>query len=173
MAALRRFLPRTIFARTLIMIVVPLVLLQVVVAFMFYGRLWEIVSRRLATGLVAHVAIVAHALENFPEDDERREWILEATVDAANLAIEFKPGVKLPPGERQSTWIVRPVECFHHSAKASPNSWRIDSLCGVRITKRSSARDALLVAVSRRKSNGSATIAASNAKMIKARRFMV
>lgn len=100
MAALRRFLPRTIFARTLIMIVVPLVLLQVVVAFMFYGRLWEIVSRRLATGLVAHVAIVAHALENFPEDDERREWILDATMDAANLAIEFKPGAKLPPGER-------------------------------------------------------------------------
>lgn len=96
MPALHRFLPRTIFARTLIMIVVPLVLLQVVVAFMFYGRLWEIVSRRLATGLVAHVAIVANALEHYP-DDERREWIIDATVDAANLAIDFKPGAKLPP----------------------------------------------------------------------------
>lgn len=76
------------------MIVVPLVLLQVVVAFMFYGRLWEIVSRRLATGLVAHVALVVNAHEHYP-DDERREWVIDATIDAANLAIDFKPGVKL------------------------------------------------------------------------------
>ncbi len=81
------------------MIVVPLVLLQVVVAFMFYGRLWEIVSRRLATGLVAHVAIVVQAMEHYPED-ERREWIIDATVDAANLAIDFHPGEKLK-GMRQ------------------------------------------------------------------------
>ncbi len=82
MPSLRNYMPRTIFARTLIMIVVPLVLVQIVVAFMFYGRLWETVTRRLASGVAGDLAVMVSAIEDYPPGVDRERLL--ATLVAAD-----------------------------------------------------------------------------------------
>ena len=54
MAVIKKLVPRGLFGRSLLIIVVPLVLLQAVTALIFYERHWDTVSRRLAlAGLLA------------------------------------------------------------------------------------------------------------------------
>ena len=45
---IKRLLPQTMFGRSVLLIIIPLVLVQIIATWVFYGRHWEIVSRRLA-----------------------------------------------------------------------------------------------------------------------------
>ena len=45
---LKRLLPRSMFGRSLLLIVIPLVLVQIIAAYVFYARHWEAVSYRLS-----------------------------------------------------------------------------------------------------------------------------
>ena len=55
---IKRILPKTMFGRSLLLIVVPLVVVQIVSAWVFYARHWETVSRRLASDVAGDIAIV-------------------------------------------------------------------------------------------------------------------
>ncbi|MBM3535977.1 MAG: HAMP domain-containing protein [Alphaproteobacteria bacterium] len=72
---LKRLLPLTLFGRALVIMVTPLVIVQVVTAWVFYDRHWETVSRRLANALAGDVAILVEMHEREdgeggPTDDE-------------------------------------------------------------------------------------------------------
>jgi len=71
MHPLKRLVPRTLFGRSLVIIVTPFILLQVISADIFYERHWDTVSRYLAIGLVGDISAVISMLEAFPEDDDR------------------------------------------------------------------------------------------------------
>ena len=46
----KRLLPRTMFGRSLLIVVMPLVILQAIATWIFYDRHWAAVSWRLSTG---------------------------------------------------------------------------------------------------------------------------
>ena len=56
--SLKRFLPRGLLARSLLIIVMPLVLLQIVSGIIFYDRHWSNVSRHRATALAGDIAMI-------------------------------------------------------------------------------------------------------------------
>ena len=86
---LKRYMPRSLFGRALIIIVAPLVLVQLVAGFIFYDRDWETVTRRLAAGLAGDVGTVAQFLAHYP-DAELREWIELHLVDHDRLEHPFR-----------------------------------------------------------------------------------
>ena len=49
--AINRVLPRTLLGRSLLIIVTPLILLQVISTWVFYSSHWETVTRRLASSI--------------------------------------------------------------------------------------------------------------------------
>jgi len=95
MKSLREFLPRGLFGRSLLIVVIPLVLLQAVSAYIFYTRHWEDVGRRLALGLAGDVALVVDAIEQ-SENVVDRNWMIRRA--RVRLAIEatFREGAILP-----------------------------------------------------------------------------
>ena len=48
---LKRFMPRTLFGRSILIVVLPIILLQILVTYIFYERHWDDVARRLAQGV--------------------------------------------------------------------------------------------------------------------------
>jgi two-component system osmolarity sensor histidine kinase EnvZ len=84
-------MPRSLFGRALIIIVAPLVLVQLVAAFVFYDRVWETVTRRLAHGVAGDVGLVVQVLSRFP-DSEARDWTAFAALTTTGLEIRFEPG---------------------------------------------------------------------------------
>ncbi|MEO1225779.1 MAG: hypothetical protein AAFX92_16295, partial [Pseudomonadota bacterium] len=55
---LKRYLPRTLFGRTLIIIVTPVLLVQGIAAYYFYDRHWDSVTLRLSTGVAGEIGLV-------------------------------------------------------------------------------------------------------------------
>jgi two-component system osmolarity sensor histidine kinase EnvZ len=61
-------LPKGLYARSLIIIIAPVVLLQSVVAYAFMERHWQLVTRRLSSAVTADVAALIDIYESYPQD---------------------------------------------------------------------------------------------------------
>src|SRR6188474_1707550 len=66
--AMRAQMPKGLYARALIIIIAPVVLLQSVLTFVFLERHWETVTRRLSTVTVQNIAMLIDIYRNFPQD---------------------------------------------------------------------------------------------------------
>ncbi|MBF0562612.1 MAG: HAMP domain-containing protein [Alphaproteobacteria bacterium] len=76
-----RLLPRSLLARSLLIIVMPLVLLQLVSAYVFFGRHWDAVTHQLSTALVGDVAAVIDFRRAHPLKEDRDAFFALARND--------------------------------------------------------------------------------------------
>lgn len=63
MGMLKRLLPSSLFGRSLLILVTPLLLVQLVTTFMFFDRHWEKMTDRLAFGVAGEIAVLADLIE--------------------------------------------------------------------------------------------------------------
>src|SRR3546814_4617364 len=63
---INRLLPRSLFGRSLMIIVTPLILLQVVSTWVFYDSHWDTVTRRLAQSVAGDIAAVIEMMGENP-----------------------------------------------------------------------------------------------------------
>ncbi|MEK0082718.1 ATP-binding protein [Benzoatithermus flavus] len=90
----RLIVPRSLFWRSLLIIVVPLLILQIILTFVFYNRHWDTVTRWLAFGVAGEVAMLAEMIENAPDATERQALIEHASRNT-DLTITLVPGGRL------------------------------------------------------------------------------
>ncbi len=95
MAVFKRLLPRTLFGRSLLIIVTPLIVLQVVAAYIFYERHWDTVSRHMALGLAGDISTVVKLVHAFP-DEADRAFVLWTAHVFMSLETRIDPGAVLP-----------------------------------------------------------------------------
>lgn len=72
---LRRRLPRRLFPRSLLIIILPMLLLQSFVAFVFMDRHWENMTRRLSQATASEIATLVELLDAFPDEADKEEII--------------------------------------------------------------------------------------------------
>ncbi|MBC8240412.1 MAG: HAMP domain-containing protein [Alphaproteobacteria bacterium] len=94
---LKRFLPKSLFGRAIIIVVAPVVLLQLVSAVVIYNRHLDTVTRRLARSVAGDIGFVAAALTR-NKDDLARVHILQSANSRLNLSFSLIPGQKLTVG---------------------------------------------------------------------------
>jgi two-component system osmolarity sensor histidine kinase EnvZ len=92
---LKRLLPQGLLGRSLLIIVIPLAVLQLVSAYIFYTSHWETVARRLANGLAGDIGAVIDASRAFPAPEQRGR-ILHIAANKMELDIRFEEGGILP-----------------------------------------------------------------------------
>jgi len=68
---LKPYLPKSLLGRSVLIIVTPLILLQVVSATIFFENHWSKVGRRLALGVAGEVALVIDGLRSAPDERTR------------------------------------------------------------------------------------------------------
>ncbi len=90
----KKFLPRGLLGRSLLIIVVPLVLLQVVSAIIFYDRHWANVSRKRANSLAGDVAMFINLLEVMPGEENQR-WLRNLARTTLDIRLTTLPGANL------------------------------------------------------------------------------
>ena len=69
---IKKILPRSLLGRSLLILVVPLVLLQVISAFVFYEGHWDKVSKYLARGLAGDVGAMVDMIRDNPTPEGRK-----------------------------------------------------------------------------------------------------
>ncbi len=92
----KRFLPRSLLARSLLIILVPLVVVQAVALQIFYGSHLDIISRRLSASVAGEIATSIDLLEILPNPVDRN-WILRNAWDEFELGMALEPAGKLAP----------------------------------------------------------------------------
>ncbi len=96
---LRRVLPRSLLGRSLLIILLPLVLVQGVTLFIFYGSHLDLISRRLASAVAGEVAQTVSQLALDP-DDAARERTLALAREEFEIGMAIRPDAVLAPRTR-------------------------------------------------------------------------
>jgi two-component system, OmpR family, osmolarity sensor histidine kinase EnvZ len=99
--SLRRFLPRGLFWRSLIIIVAPIVLLQAIIAYVFFERDLDTTTRRLARDVAADMALLV-SLEDSNQGLER-ERLRALAARQLDYRIRFLPRQDISPNHRPLT----------------------------------------------------------------------
>ena len=91
---IKRLLPRTMFGRSLLIVIMPLVMLQAIATWIFYDRHWAAVSWRLSTGVAGDIALLIEAIQLAHSDPAIAQLLGNAAV--ADLDVTFSRGETLP-----------------------------------------------------------------------------
>jgi two-component system osmolarity sensor histidine kinase EnvZ len=89
-------MPKGLYARSLIIIIAPVVLLQSVIAYVFMERHWELVTRRLSSAVTADIAALIDIYETYPQDGGS-ETLTRIASDRLGLDVDIVKGAELPP----------------------------------------------------------------------------
>lgn len=124
---LRRLLPRSMFGRSLLIVILPLVILQAVLAYVFYDRHWDTVTRWLAVGVAAELGLLVQLIE---EADNRGEQT--AALRLARNRFGFAVSLE-PEGRLQATgYGLRPeghleTTLYEHFARQITRPFAVDT----------------------------------------------
>jgi two-component system, OmpR family, osmolarity sensor histidine kinase EnvZ len=92
----RRLMPEGLYARTVLIIIVPMVILQSVIAFVFMERHWNTVTRRLSAAVTQDIAAMIDIYRDYPPgtDPARLRRIAQ---ERLGLVVDFLPLGDMPP----------------------------------------------------------------------------
>ena len=89
-------MPKGLYARSLLIVIVPMVLLQAAVAYVFMQRHWDLVTHRLSGAVARDVGAITDLYRDWPRgaDDARLRRIC---ADRFRINVELMPPQALPP----------------------------------------------------------------------------
>jgi two-component system osmolarity sensor histidine kinase EnvZ len=97
----RRQMPKTLFGRSLLIIILPVAIMQIAVTYVFFDAHWQTVTSRLSEGLAGDVA---WAVESYDEDPSPASFakLARRAEESKGLSIALQPGKHLPVNRRKS-----------------------------------------------------------------------
>ena len=72
---LKRLLPTRLYTRSVMIVIIPMLLLQSVVAAVFMERHWQLVTERLSSAVTRDIAAIIELLQTDPEEDDYQRVI--------------------------------------------------------------------------------------------------
>jgi two-component system osmolarity sensor histidine kinase EnvZ len=102
---IKRWLPTSLFGRSLLIIVLPVSVMQIAVTWAFFDAHWDTVTSRLSEGLAGDVA---WAVESYQDDPSPAalEKLTARAEESMDLSIALQKGKQLPAGRRNSLFRV-------------------------------------------------------------------
>src|SRR5438477_498090 len=98
--AFKGWMPTGLYARALLIMIVPMVVLQSVVAFVFMERHWNTVTRHLSAAVVQDIAGLIDIYKTYPQDKDRAQ-LKRIAQERLALVVDFLPRRDMPsPGPK-------------------------------------------------------------------------
>src|ERR687893_1899290 len=89
-------MPKGLYARSLIIIIAPVVILQSVVAYVFMERHWQLVTQRLSAAVTSDIAALIDIYETYPQDRDSAN-LQRIAAERLGLDVAILRDVDLPP----------------------------------------------------------------------------
>ena len=89
-------MPKGLYARALIIIIAPIVMLEGVIAFVFMERHWQTVSQRLAESTARDIAALVELYDDEHQKSDHAR-LIQIARDRMNLTFQVMPHAVLPP----------------------------------------------------------------------------
>src|ERR1700732_5636052 len=94
--AFKGWMPAVLYARALLIMIVPMVILQTVVAFVFMERHWNTVTRRLSAAVVQDIASLIDVYKGYRQDKDGAQ-LRRIAQRRLGLVVDFPPVGDMPP----------------------------------------------------------------------------
>lgn len=91
----RHQMPTGLFARSLMIIIIPMVILQAVVTYLFMERHWHMVTQRLSSAVTHDIAAIIDVMETYPHTSDYAQ-LKRIARDRLELDISVEPNGTLP-----------------------------------------------------------------------------
>ncbi len=88
--------PKGLYVRSLLIVILPMIILQVVITYVFMERHWQLVTHQLSKALVQDIAAVIDIHNSYPQDVGDKV-LTRIAQERMNIDIEFMPKGPLPP----------------------------------------------------------------------------
>jgi len=99
---LKRYLPKSLFGRSLLIFVVPVAVMQGLIAWAFFEEHWETVTQRLSEGVAGDVALMTEVFEREGGNTDAFELMADSAYRNMQLSVEFRADELLPTSRRSS-----------------------------------------------------------------------
>lgn len=86
--AIKRLLPTSLFSRALLILLVPVVVLQLLVAHIFYGRHWDSVVRNMSSTTAADIAMLASEYDTLSRQSGSKVALQQTQLRGGMLGID-------------------------------------------------------------------------------------
>lgn len=93
---LNSVMPKGLYARALLIIIAPMVILQSVIAFIFMERHWNVVTQQLSASVVQDIAALIDIYRGYPQDADQAQ-IRRIAQERLGLVVDFLPLTDMPP----------------------------------------------------------------------------
>ena len=93
-------MPKRLYARSLLIVITPMILLQSVVTLVFMERHWQTVTQRLSTATTRDIAAIIDMIETYPNDDDYAN-VIRIAQERLSMKIDILPPDPLPPPGRK------------------------------------------------------------------------
>jgi two-component system osmolarity sensor histidine kinase EnvZ len=84
----KRYLPKSLFARALLILVLPTLLIQIVTAYIFFDRHWGNVSHYMSSSLAGEVTFLLKQLKSVSE--KQKSELVDEFESATNIKVSFE-----------------------------------------------------------------------------------
>src|SRR6202163_709091 len=88
--AFKGWMPTGLYGRALLIMIVPMVVLQSVVTFVFMERHWNTVTRHLSAAVVQDIASLIDVYHTYPQDKDR-DQLRRIAQQRLGLVVDFLP----------------------------------------------------------------------------------
>jgi two-component system osmolarity sensor histidine kinase EnvZ len=92
----KRIMPKGLYARALLIIIAPMVILQSVVAFVFMERHWNLVTQNLSAAVVQDIAALVDFYRSYPQSADQAT-LRRIAQQRLGLSVDFLPLSDMPP----------------------------------------------------------------------------
>ena len=91
---IKKFLPQTLLGRSIMILVVPLIILQLIITVIFYNRHWDTITRHRTIDFVKDIILVVESFEK-NKSIENQKWALNNVSEKLQLQTFYKKNVTL------------------------------------------------------------------------------
>ena len=91
---IKKILPQTLLGRSILILVVPLIILQIIITVIFYNRHWDTITRHRTIDFVKDITLVVESFEN-NKSRENQVWILSNVSEKLQLQTIYIENKKL------------------------------------------------------------------------------
>ena len=91
---IKKFLPQTLLGRSILILVVPLIILQIIITIIFYDRHWDTITRHRTIDFVNDITLIIESIEK-NNSEENLEWTLNNVSKKLQLQTVYKRNAEL------------------------------------------------------------------------------
>lgn len=97
----KRLLPKSLYGRVALIVILPIFLMQSVITYVFFDRHWDTVTANQSANVAGQISLLTNLFEEAPTPEERRR-VHDMALEKLDISTRFEPGNTIPARNKLS-----------------------------------------------------------------------